>query len=56
MVNLMAEVDDMREDLEEFQFQLVSVARYFEEELQKAINPDGAEPVIPGAGSPYEVG
>jgi hypothetical protein len=57
MVNLMAEVDDMREDLEEFQFQLVSAARYFEEELQKAVDPDGAESAhSQTGGSPYEVG
>jgi hypothetical protein len=50
MINLLADIEDMQEDLEEFEYQLAVVAQHFESTLETAKGQESA------TGNPYEVG
>lgn len=54
MINLLTDIEDMREELEEFEYQLAMVAKHLEASLAEASGPDSA--AASQAKNPYEVG
>ena len=56
MVNLLTDIEDMREDLEEFEYQIAMVAKHLETSLSEQVAASGSGSERAGQGSnPYEV-